>query len=61
MQLLGGEKRKPLFEIEPHLIAEDAARSGAGAVAPVDAMVEDVLEKIEILPHRVTILEMATP
>jgi hypothetical protein len=49
MHLLGGEKRKPLLEVEPHLIAEDAARSGAGAVAPVDAMVEDVLEKVQIL------------
>jgi hypothetical protein len=38
MQLLGREDRKALGQIETHLIAEDRARAGAGAVAAVGAV-----------------------
>ncbi len=40
-------KRMP-SEIESQLTSEDASRSGAGAVALVDAIFENVLKKIEI-------------
>ena len=51
MQLLRREHGEALAQVETHLAAEDAARAGAGAVAPVDAVVEDVLHEIEILAH----------
>jgi hypothetical protein len=38
-------------EIEPHLIAEDTARSGSGTVAFFGSVVDDVAEKIKILLH----------
>ena len=36
------------------LVTEDGERSRSGAVALLDAMVENVLEKIEVLAHRST-------
>ena len=42
---------KPVAEVEPHLVAEDAQGAGAGAVALLHALVEDPLEEIEVLPH----------
>src|SRR4029077_7251027 len=32
VQLLCGQQRKPVAEVEAHLVAKDAERSGAGAV-----------------------------
>ncbi len=43
--------REALRQVEPHLVAEDAERAGAGAVALGGAFVEDVREKVEVLPH----------
>ena len=43
---------KPLGEIEPHLMAEHRQRAGAGAVALLHAVGEDVFHQIEILAHR---------
>ena len=50
MQLLGGQQREALGQVEAHLAAEDAERAGAGAVAALDAVVQDVLEQVEVLP-----------
>ena len=51
VQLLGRDEREALAQVEPHLVAEDAARAGARAVALVDALVEDPLDQIEVGPH----------
>ena len=37
MHLLGGDQREARGQVEAHLVAEDAARAGAGAVALLDA------------------------
>src|SRR4051812_29354839 len=52
VQLLGGDKRKALAEIEAHLMAEHRHRAGAGAVALLGAISQRVLHQFEILPHR---------
>ena len=51
VQLLGGHQRKAGCEIEAHLIAEYAQGAGAGAVVLARAVLADVAQKIEILPH----------
>ena len=42
---------KPCGEVEPHLVAEDAAGAGAGAVALLRPVVEDPLEEVEVVLH----------
>src|SRR5581483_8556671 len=51
VQLLGGEERKAFAEIETHLMAEHRQRAGAGAVALLHPVAEDVVHQIEILAH----------
>ena len=51
VQLLGGDQRKAVGEIEAHLMAEHRQRAGAGAVALLHAVGEDVLHQVEILAH----------
>ena len=51
MQLLGGDQRKAVGQIEAHLVAEDRARARAGAVALFHALFEDQFHQIEILAH----------
>ena len=51
MHLLGGDQRKTLGQIEAHLVAEDGAGAGAGAVALFHARFEGQSHQIEILPH----------
>ena len=51
VQLLGGEHGKTSAKIEVRLIAEHAERSGARAVALGVAVVADMVQEIEILPH----------
>ena len=55
MQLLGRHQRKAVGQIEPHLVAEDAPRAGAGAVALGRAVIENVLQQVEILSHAVVL------
>lgn len=45
------QQRKAVSEIEAHLVAEHRACAGAGAVAFIGAVFEDVSEKVEILSH----------
>src|SRR5437773_6929131 len=52
MQLLGSGERKTIGEVEAHLVAEHRERAGAGAVALLDAVAENVLDQVEILAHR---------
>ena len=51
VHLLGRDQREAGGEVEPHLVAEDAAGPGAGAVALLDAVVEDPGEEVEVLLH----------
>jgi hypothetical protein len=39
MQLLGSDERKALTEVEAHLVAEYAQRSGAGSIVLAGAVV----------------------
>ena len=52
------EQRKPLLEWKMHLVAENTDRAGTGPVSLFDPVVQDVVEKLEVLPHdAVTIQE----
>ncbi len=51
MQLLGGDKREALREVEAHLMAEHAQCAHAGAVLLPGAFVEDALEEVVIGLH----------
>ena len=52
VQLLGGDQRKALRQVEAHLPAEHAAGAGAGAVGFFAAVLEHVLQQVEVLLHR---------
>src|SRR4051812_31293242 len=52
VQFLGGEQRKTLGEIKPHLSAEQAARPGACAVRARFARLKNFLQKVQIHFHR---------
>jgi len=51
VQLLGGDQRESLREVEAHLVAEDAARPGAGAIAAHGAALEDQPQEVVVLAH----------
>ena len=60
MDLLGGDQRESGLEVEAHLVAEHAQRAGAGAVGLLDALVEDPLHQVEVLPHPVNLATRGT-
>src|SRR5690606_22933755 len=51
VDLLGGDDGEPLSQVEPHLVPEDTARSGAGAVTLGDPLVEDPADELEVGLH----------
>ncbi len=51
MELLGGQQGEALAEVKFHLIAEDGACAGAGAVRAVGSVGEYPVEELEILFH----------
>src|SRR3546814_20855666 len=51
--LLGGDERKAVGHGKAHLIAEHRARAHARAVVLLDAVLEDVADKVEILLHSI--------
>lgn len=51
VELLGGEHWEAFAEVEAHLMAEDAAGSGAGAVRAINPFGHYSLKKVEILFH----------
>ena len=55
VDLLGGDQREPVGEVEPHLVTEDTARAGAGPVGFVDTRGEDTVHQIQVLLHLFTI------
>jgi hypothetical protein len=48
MQLLGGQQRKALGKVEPHLPSEDTQRAGARAIAALDPFGQDVGQQVQI-------------
>ena len=56
VQLLGGDERKPLGQIEAHLVAEDGQRPGAGPIRLFHAFVEGETHEVEILAHGPTVV-----
>ena len=48
---LRGHHRESRREVEAHLVAEDAQRAGAGAVAPAHPVLADVAHQVEVLLH----------
>ena len=46
MQFLGGDQRKPLGEIEAHLVAEHADRTGAGTILLAGAVVAHMAHQV---------------
>ena len=51
VDFLGGQQRKSILEVEPHLVAEQAGGPGSGAVAFEDAFRFDFAEEVEVLLH----------
>jgi len=51
VQALGGDERKPVAEIEAHLVTEDRQRAGAGPVFLAGAVVADVPHEGQVLLH----------
>lgn len=57
VQLLGRDHGKTVREVKAHLMAEHAARPRPRSVPPVNAVVHNVSEKVEILAHRVSLAD----
>src|SRR5262249_19243644 len=51
VELLRREQREALAQIEPHLVAEDPARAGAGAVGSIAPLGQDEAEELLVLLH----------
>jgi hypothetical protein len=51
VQFLGGDKRKPLGQIKPHLMPEHRQSAGTGAVGLAGALVQNAAQKIMIGKH----------
>src|SRR5699024_2222641 len=51
MQLLGGDQRKTVSQVETHLVAEHAQGTGPGAVGFVRAVLQDMPDQVEIRAH----------
>ena len=51
VQLLRRDGGEALRQIEARLVAEDRERAGAGAVALLYAVLEDVADEVEVLLH----------
>ena len=58
---LGGQQGKPLFQIEAHLMAENAARARARAVAFHHAFAHYLVQQVEILFHDSNLLSSISP
>jgi hypothetical protein len=46
MQFLGGDHRKSIPKIKPHLVTKNAFRSGSGAIGFLNAFVENMSKKV---------------
>jgi hypothetical protein len=51
VELLGGEDREALGQVEAHLVAEDRQGAGPGAVPLLHSLVEDAADQVEIGLH----------
>ena len=53
MEFFGGYQREAFREVETHLVAEYRTGAGAGAVGLVRAVIQDMLQQVEVLFHGV--------
>ncbi len=60
VQLLGGQQRKTLRQVEAHLPAEHAARSGTGAVGFLGALFQHVGQQFQVLLHGLALVACAS-
>jgi len=60
MKLLGGEAGKAFFQIEAHLMSEDADSARSRAIVFTDALVQHALQKIQILFHFTVLFKAQT-
>ena len=51
VEFFGGYQREAFREVETHLVAEYRTGAGAGAVGFVRAVIQDVLQQVEVLFH----------
>ena len=58
---LGGDEREPRPQVEAHLVAEDAAGAGPGAVRLVDAGVHHPGQQVTILLQRLLLVVLDSP
>src|SRR5262245_9057228 len=61
MQLLGGDEREALAEIEAHLMTEERERAGPGAVPFAGSALAHAGEEIEILVQTERFLLRSSP
>src|SRR4026209_2774998 len=52
MHAFGRDQRKAFGQVEAHLPAEDAERTGAGAIVLGTASLENVTQQLKVLAHR---------
>jgi hypothetical protein len=51
MEFFGGQQREAIGQVMTKLTAKNRQRSGTGAILFTNAVIEDVLKQIVILPH----------
>jgi hypothetical protein len=51
MEFLCCKERKALIQVKAHLVAKDGQCAHAGAVLPLNAVVQDMLYQIQVLSH----------
>ena len=61
VELLRREERKALTQVEAHLMTEDAASAGAGAIGAVSSAVEDRSEQIQVRLHPLRLARARRP
>jgi hypothetical protein len=52
VKLLGCNQRKPMLQVETHLVTENAPGSSTSAVSFVNSLVQNMLQKVKILLHK---------
>jgi hypothetical protein len=51
MQLFGGERRKALAQVKPHLITEHTLSAGAGTVTFDNSVLQNMAQQVVVLLH----------
>ena len=51
VKLFGGQQRKPVTKVEPHLMTEHTQRAGTGAIVLCRSVAQHMVEEVQVLPH----------